>query len=174
MGRMSAVRPPLVRPATPADLPAINDIYNHYVLHSTATYQDEPDPLEARRAWFDRHGPDHPITVAEADGRIVGWGSLSPFHARSAYRRTVEDSVYVHHEHHRQGIGRVLLEDLIARAAQIGHHTIIGLIDGSQAPSIALHERLGFTRVAHLREVGFKFERWLDVVYVQLVIGGRP
>src|SRR5215213_7135688 len=84
----------VIRPATADDLGDINDIYNHYVLHSSATYQEAPEPIEGRRAWFARHGPSHPVTVAEVGGRVVGWGSLSPFHARSAYRNTVENSVY--------------------------------------------------------------------------------
>jgi phosphinothricin acetyltransferase len=100
--------PPTVklRDAAAADLPAINDIYNHYVLHSTCTYQEEPETADARRAWFDAHGPAHPVTVAVDDGVVVGWGSLSPYHRRSAYRRTVENSVYVAHTHHRRGIAR--------------------------------------------------------------------
>src|SRR5580693_8200181 len=95
--------------AAEADLAAINDIYNHYVLHSTCTYQEEPEPIERRRDWFAHHGVPHPIIVAEAEGEVVGWGSLSAFHARSAYRRTVEDSIYVHHEQQRRGIGSLLL-----------------------------------------------------------------
>src|SRR5688572_28829250 len=120
-----------VRAAAPSDLGAINDIYNHYVLHSTSTYQEEPGSLESRRAWFDRHDPRHPITVAELDGRVVGWGALSPFHARSAYRFTVENSVYVDHQHHRRGIGNSILADLIVRAQVLGHRTIIAGIDAS-------------------------------------------
>src|SRR5579863_3448608 len=92
-----------VRSAKEGDLIAINDIYNHYVLHSTCTYQEEPERIEHRREWFGRHGEKHPVIIAEDGGRVVGWGSLSAFHARSAYRWTVEDSVYVHHEHHRRG-----------------------------------------------------------------------
>ena len=118
-----------IRPATADDLPAINDIYNHYVLHSTSTYQEEPEPMDGRRAWFARHGAAYPVIVAVLDGTVVGWGSLSPFHVRSAYRRTVENSVYVRHDLHRRGIGGALLNDLIARARSIGHHSIIGLID---------------------------------------------
>ena len=90
-----------------SDLPAINDIYNHYVLNSTATYQEEPETIDGRQAWFDRHGPPHPVTVARVGRSIVGWASLSPYHSRSAYRRTVECSVYVGHSSHRRGIGRV-------------------------------------------------------------------
>ena len=161
-----------IRPATEADLAAVNAIYNHYVLHSTATYQEEPESLEARRAWFDRHGPAHPVTVAEVAGAVVGWASLSPFHPRSAYRRTVENSVYIHPVHHRRGIGRALLADLIARATAAGHHTIIAGIDAEQPASVALHAALGFVPVARLNQVGHKFGRWLDVIYMQLMLEG--
>jgi L-amino acid N-acyltransferase len=159
-----------IRPATTADLEAINDIYNHYVACATCTYQEEPETLESRRAWFASHGPLHPITVATAGDETVGWGSLSPFHERSAYRYTVENSVYVRHTHQRRGIGHALLIDLIARARTLGHHTIIAGVDADQAGSIALHEGLGFREAAHLREVGFRFDRWLHVRYLQLML----
>lgn len=160
----------MVRLAVPSDLLRINDIYNHFVVHSTCTYQEVPETIEDRRAWFDAHGPIHPVTVAERNGQVVGWGSLSPYRTRSAYRYTVENSVYVDHACHRQGIGSLLLEDLIARAREIGHHSILAGVDGSQAGSLALHRRHGFQKVAHLSEVGYKFDRWLDVVYLQLLL----
>ena len=159
-----------IRPATHADLEAINDIYNHYVPCSTCTYQEEPETMDSRRAWFASHGERHPITAAVLDGEILGWGSLSPFRERSAYRYTVENSVYVSHAHQRRGIGRALLVDLIGRARALGHHSIIAGIDAEQAGSIALHEALGFRDAAALREVGFKFGRWLHVRYLQLML----
>ena len=161
---------PTIRPATVLDLPAISDIYNYFVLHSTCTYQDEPSTSAEREAWFAAHGPMHPVTLALEDGQIVGWGSLSPFHPRSAYRRTVENSVYVRHDCHRRGIGHALLADLIDRAKGLGHHTIIAGIDLEQPGSIALHRRFAFEQVAHLRQVGFKFGRWRDVVYLQRML----
>jgi phosphinothricin acetyltransferase len=161
---------PTIRLATPADLTAINEIYNHYVLHSTCTYQEEPTTAAEREVWFLSHGPQHPITVAESDGTIVGWASLSPFHTRSAYRRTVENSVYVRHDRQRQGIGRALIADSVERAKALGHHTIIAGIDREQAASVNIHQRLGFEQVAHLKEVGFKHGRWLDVVYLQKLL----
>ena len=159
-----------IRLATVADLEAINRIYNYYVLTSTCTYQEEVEPLETRLVWFDRHGPEHPVTVAENAGAVVGWGALSPFHARSAYRRTVENAVYVDAQQRGLGFGRLLLADLIARAQSLGHHTIVGLVDSEQSASLALHTSLGFTRVGHLKEVYYKFDRWLDVVYMQLLL----
>jgi phosphinothricin acetyltransferase len=157
-----------IRLARAADLETINDIYNHYVLHSTCTYQEEPETMHDRQAWFAHHQHKHPVTVAEKDGRIVGWGSLSPYHVRSAYRFTVENSVYLHHEHLRQGIGTIVLRDLIERARAIGHRTIIAGIDGNQPASVALHHKFGFVEAGRLKHVGFKFGQWLDVISMQL------
>jgi L-amino acid N-acyltransferase YncA len=160
-----------VRNATETDLVAINDIYNHYVLHSTCTYQEEPETIENRRQWFQHHGEKHPVIVAERAGRVIGWGSLSPYHPRSAYRHTVENSVYLHHEHHRQGIGSLILQELIVRARRLGHRVIIAGIDADQKGSVALHTKFGFTHVGHMKQVGYKFNRWLDVIYMELMIG---
>jgi len=157
-----------IRPATEADLTAINSIYNHYVLHSTCTYQEEPESMEDRQSWFSHHGEEHPVIVVEAGEQVVGWGSLSAYHERSAYRRTVENSVYVDHMHLRRGIGSLVLQDLIARARSIGHHVIIAGIDGEQDASVALHAKFHFQKVGHFKQVGFKFGRWLDVVYMEL------
>jgi phosphinothricin acetyltransferase len=159
-----------IRLAGRGDLGAINDIYNYYVLHSTCTYQESPEPMEGRERWFADHGVEHPVIVAEMEGRIVGWGSLSAYHARSAYRHTVENSVYVHHAFHRRGIGRVILADLIERARGLGHRAIIAGIDGDQAASVELHAKFGFVKVGHLKELGFKFGRWLDVIYMELLV----
>jgi len=158
----------VVRAARESDLEAINDIYNYFVLNSTCTYQEEPEPLEGRRAWFRHHGKRHPVIVAVEDGEVVGWGSLSAYHPRSAYRNTVENSVYVHPGHHRRGIGSLLLKDLIVRARRLGHRAIIAGIDADQAGSVALHAKWGFEGAGRLRKVGLKFGRWLDVIYMQL------
>lgn len=159
-----------IRLAGAHDLEAINDIYNHYVLHSTCTFQLDPDSPERRRAWLEGHGPEHPVTVAEAGGQVVGWGSLNRYHPREAYARTVENSIYVHHAWRRRGVGRALLEDLIARARDVRHHTMLACISADQAGSIALHEAHGFQQAAHLRELGWKQGQWLDVVLLQLLL----
>src|SRR5215469_18531735 len=156
-----------VRPAVESDLVAINDIYNHFVLHSTCTYQEEPEPLESRRQWFKHHGEKHPVIVAEANGQVAGWASLSAYHERSAYRYTVENSVYIHHQHHRCGFGSLLLQELIVRARSLGHRAIIAGIDADQAASVALHTKFHFEKVGHLKRVGLKFGRWLDVIYME-------
>jgi len=163
-----------IRLATEADLTAINDIYNYYVFRSTCTYQLEPETLEARQAWFGSHPADkYPVTVAEISGEVVAWGSLSRFRERAAYNPTVEASVYVRHDLHRCGIGWTLLEDLIRRARAIGYHSLIGGVSADQTASLALQESLGFQRVAHFKEVGYKFGQWLDVVFLQLMLKGE-
>jgi len=161
----------VIRLASEGDLPVINEIYNHYVIHSACTYQEEPELLSGRQQWFAHHGGRHPVIVAQTGGRVVGWGSLSPYHPRSAYRYTVENSIYVHPDHHRRGLGSALLSDLIARARAIGHHAIIAGIDADQAASIGLHTKWGFKKVGHLEQVGFKFNQWLSVVYMELLLG---
>ncbi len=160
-----------LRDATASDLEAIRAIYNHYVATSTCTYQTEPDTAEDRLAWFSGRAEAHPVIVAEdPDGAVVAWASLSPWNRREGYRRTVEASFYVHHDHHRRGIGRALVQEMIARARSCGHHAIIGGASADQLPSLALQEAMGFHKVAHFREVGHKFGRWLDVVYMQLLL----
>jgi L-amino acid N-acyltransferase YncA len=156
-----------IRLAVESDAAAINDIYNHYVLHSTSTYQEQIETLESRMEWLTRHGNQHTVLVATSGGRVVGWAAISPFHRRSALRYTVENAVYVHPQHSRQGIGRQLMGALIAAAKEAGHHCIVAVIDSRQEPSIALHRSLGFVEAGRLREVGLKFGDWLDLVYMQ-------
>lgn len=161
----------VIRLATSDDLGIIREIYNYYVETSTCTFQLEPDTEAQRLAWFQGRSPVHPVTVAEVGGEVVGWASLSPWHARAAYARTVEASVYIRHGLHRRGVGRLLLLDLIERARNLGHHTIIGGACTEQTASMALQESLGFEKVGYLRQVGYKFDRWLDVVYMQIFLG---
>jgi L-amino acid N-acyltransferase len=159
-----------IRLAGPDDLEAINAIYNHYVVTSTATFQDDPSTPAERAEWFAHHGADLPVTVAEVDGEVAGWASLSRFHTRCAYRHTVEASIYIRHDRLGMGLGRALLADLVERGRAAGHHSIIGLICTESVASLRLFESHRFARVAHLREVGHKAGRWLDVVYVQLML----
>jgi phosphinothricin acetyltransferase len=159
-----------LRPMTEGDLAAVNAIYNHYVLNSTCTYQLEPETDAARAAWFAARASGYPRLVVEDAGRVVGWAALTPYHARGGYARTTENAVYVDVAHHRRGIGALLLDALVTGARADGHHVIVARIDGDQAASIALHRRFGFLHAGHLREVGWKFGRWLDVVEMQLML----
>lgn len=162
---------PRIRVAGADDLPAIDAIYNHYVEHATCTWQYAPSPKAERRAWLDAHGEAHPITVAVDDGgAIVGFGSLSVYNQREGYRFTVEDTVYVHPAHHRRGLGRALLADLVERARALGHHSIVASISADQAASIGLHAAAGFVEVGRMRELGVKFGAWLDCVYMQKLL----
>jgi len=162
--------PITIRPAQLADCAAINEIYNHYVLQDTCTYQTEPDSLADRQAWFERHGGRHPVLVAEAGDEILAWGALSAFHPRVGYRFSVEDSVYVRHDRQHRGLGKALLRELLAAARHHGHHTVIALISADKPNSIALHQSFGFTPAGLLRQAGYKFESWLDVAYLQLML----
>ena len=158
----------LIRPATLADLPVINDIYNHYVIHSTCTYQTVPSTAEERMTWFTSRGDAHPVRVMVGDaGDVIAWHSLTPFKTREAYARTVENSIYLRHDLLGRGLGKRLLEDQLATASALGHRVVLAVICSSQTPSLRLHERYGFTPAGLLREVGYKFDRWLDIAILQ-------
>jgi phosphinothricin acetyltransferase len=159
-----------IRTANRDDAGAINDIQNYYVERSTATFLTRPITLEERLAWFDGHSEAHPITVAVAENTIVGWGSLGTFRSAPAYGHTSELSVYVHHDWHRRGVGRAIVEDLVDRARALDYRAIVGVCCSEAAASVALLEALGFARVGHLPQVGRKFDRWLDIVLVQKLI----
>ena len=163
-----------IRQAAITDLDAIRDIFNYYVVNSTCTFQVEPVTEAERLAWFQSRTAAHPVVTAELAGEVVGWAAISPWNSRCAYARSVEASVYIRHELHRRGIGRSLLRNLIERARALGHHTIIGGACTEQAASLALLGSLGFVQVACFREVGHKFGRWLDVAYMQLILGRSP
>jgi L-amino acid N-acyltransferase len=160
-----------IRDAGARDLATIRAIYNHYVRTSTCTFQLEEDTPADTERWFrERDHRVHPVIVAERDGAVVGWGSLHHHKARRGYRFTVENSVYVDHRHHGAGVGSALLVELIARARAAGHHSILAGVETAQTASVRLHEHHGFVKVSHLREVGYKLERWLDVVYLQRML----
>lgn len=160
----------LIRLANREDADGINSILNHYIEHSTATFLTEPETLEDRLAWLDGHSRAHPVTVALVNRAVLGWGALAAFRPRPAYRHTAELSVYVDHEQHRRGIGRAILADLITRARALEYRTLVGGCCTESTASIALLEAFGFCRVGQFREVGYKFGRWLDVAFLQLLL----
>jgi phosphinothricin acetyltransferase len=163
-----------IRDASEDDLPAILDIYNEVLTTSTAIYRDEPATLDERAAWFaSRRAEGHPVLVAVESGEVVGLATYGGFRAWPGYRFTVEHSVHVRADRRGRGIGDLLMRPLIDRAVGAGMHVMIAGIDADNAGSIRFHERLGFTRAAHLHEVGFKFGRWLDLVLMQRILD-RP
>ena len=159
-----------IRYATQADAPAINDILNHYVLNSTATFITEPVSLEERLKWLEDRPPTHPAVVAEISRAVVGWGALGSFRTRAAYAQTVELSVYIHPDYHRRGIGRALTHELLGRARTLGLHAVVGGCCSESTASIALLQSFGFSQVGHFPQVGRKFDRWLDVVFFELLL----
>jgi L-amino acid N-acyltransferase len=161
-----------VRPATRADIPSILEIYNDAVLTTTATYDYEPRPLQHRIQWFEDHEKiNFPVFVAEDDsGKIIGWSSLNKYHDRPGYRFTTENSIYVAAYARGNGVGKLLLEPLVASARELGLRAIIAVIDAQNEASVRLHTRFGFVEVGRFKSVGFKFGRWLDVTYMELLL----
>ena len=164
---------PAVRPATPADIPAITRIYAHAVRHGTASFELEPpDEAEMSRRQRTLLDGGYPYLVAEIDGAVAGYAYAGPYRARPAYRFSVENSIYVASQMHRRGIGRVLLDRLIAECEARGYRLMIAVIgDSAQTPSIELHRIAGFALVGALEGVGYKFDRWLDTVLMQRPLG---
>jgi L-amino acid N-acyltransferase YncA len=157
-----------IEAATEDDLPAILAIYNEVIEHSTAIYSETPVTLEDRTNWFrTRVGQGYPILVARDAADVVGYSTFGDFRAWPGYRFTVEHSVHVRADRRGQGIGSQLVAALIPRAQALGKHVIIGGIDADNLASIRMHERLGFERAAHMKEVGWKFGRWLNLLFMQ-------
>lgn len=158
-----------IRPAQEADLPAILEIVNHIILTTTTYYSYDPETLEDRMDWFrKKQAARLPVIVAEYDGQAIGFGTYGSFRDRIGYRFTIEHSVYVHQNYHQMGIGRKLLDGLIQLAKKQGMHIMIAGIDSQNQGSVEFHRKMGFEPVAHFREVGFKFDQWLDLIFMQL------
>lgn len=166
-----------IRSAGSEDLPGILAIYNEVVATSTAIYAIEPSSLAERRAWFEERGArGYPVLVAAEGAEVLGFSSFGDWRgAWPGYRHTVEHSVHVRSDRRGRGLGRDLVEALFPVARAMGMHVVIGGIDAENEASLRFHEQLGFARVAHFREVGRKFGRWLDLVFMQrFVDGARP
>jgi len=156
------------------DLPSVLAIYNDVIATSTAIFSDSPVTLDDRTAWWEsrvRH--QYPVLVADDSSGVVGFASFGDFRAWPGYRFTVEHSVHIRADRHGQGIGTKLVDALLPIAASLGKHIMIAGIDAGNAASLRMHERLGFEKVAHFREVGFKFGRWLDLVFLQRFLDDR-
>jgi phosphinothricin acetyltransferase len=151
---------------------AILDILNDAILTSTALYDYRPRPPEAMAAWFATKRQNHFPVIGTVDdaGRLLGFASWGTFRAFAAYKYTVEHSVYVHRDHRGQGLGRTLLERIVALAGERDVHVLVGGIDAANSASIELHRRLGFEHAGTVRQAGFKFGRWLDLALYQLIL----
>ena len=161
----------IVRDAEDRDLEAVRRIYNDAVAHTTAIWNEVIVDLEDRRRWAaTRRALGYPVLVAEVDGEIAGYGSFGDFRAFDGYRHTCEHSVYVDDRFRRRGIARALVAELEARAARLGKHAMIAGIEAGNAASIALHADIGFVEVGRLPQVGRKFERWLDLVFMEKIL----
>lgn len=160
-----------IRPAKAEDLDSITKIYNEAVATTVATFDTEPKTVEEQRAWFEGHGAKHPIMVAELDGAVVGWASLSQWSDRRAYCDTAEISLYVKEGFQARGIGRRLLEAVTQRGQDVGLHTVIARIVEGNETSVRLHQAVGFQHIGVMKEVGSKFGRLLDVYLMQKMYG---
>jgi L-amino acid N-acyltransferase YncA len=164
----------LVRDAVDADLPAIRDLYNALVTTTTVAWTETPQTMRERRAWFaHQRRTACPVLVAERDGRVVGFAAYGSFRGSGkwpGYRHTVEHTIHVDRSQWGAGTGRALMTELIERARRDDVHVMVGAIDGDNVDSIRFHERLGFTVVGRMPEIGRKFDRWLDLVLVQRIV----
>jgi L-amino acid N-acyltransferase YncA len=158
-----------LRSARMEDLDAITEIYNEAISKTVATFDTEPKTYEEQKKWFDDHGSKNPILVAEQNGVIVGWASLSKWSDRCAYSDTAEISLYVREDHQGKGIGRHLIEAIIKEGMKSGLHTIIARITEENKSSLHLHRSVGFTHIGTMKEVGTKFGKRLDVHLMQKI-----
>lgn len=164
------VRPVMVRLATPDDAEATRAIWNAEVLSSTYVFELVPRSLPAQRRWLTEHAGAHPAVVAAEGDEVVGFASLSPYRSRPAYATTVEDSVYVRADRRGQGVGRLLLAEIVRLAGLQGFHAVMARIADNNQVSVALHRACGFELVGTEREVGRKFGRWIDVALMQRML----
>ncbi len=164
-----------IRDAHEGDLSAILDIYNYAILNTTAVYSEQPHTLQMRKDWYnDRMKNKFPVFVADTDGEVAGFSSFGHFRAGAGYKYTVEISVYVDGPFRGKGISKLLVQSLIDRAREMNVHAVIAGISADNQISINLHRSLGFEEVAYLKEVGYKFGRWLDLKLFELLLNNTP
>jgi len=160
-----------IRPATPNDVPAISAIYNQAILTTDATFDTEPRTLTEHQAWFEEQDDQHPVLVAEVDGEVVGWASLSRYSPRRAYDRTAEFSIYVEEASRNLGIGKQLIGATLEAGAKTGLRAVLARVTTGNDVSLRMHEQAGFKQVGIMKKVGFKFDRELDVCMMQYIYG---
>ena len=166
---------PQIRDAETADLEAITAIYNDAVLHTTSIWNEDAVDLAERTAWFaDRTARGYPVIVAVDGSGVLGYATFGDWRPHSGYRHTVEHSVYVRDGERGRGIGKALMIELIHRARTLGKHVMVAAVESSNTGSIIMHKRLDFLQVGRMPQVGAKFDRWLDLTFLQLVLDERP
>jgi phosphinothricin acetyltransferase len=162
-----------IQTATEEDIPALLEIYNDIIIHTTAVWHEEPHTLAMRKEWFAiKKEQGFPVFTAKESGVVIGFSTIGPFRPWFGYRFTVENSVYVAGNSRGKGVAKLLMPPLIDAAKQLGLHAIVAGIEATNEASIALHEKFGFVEVAHFKEVGFKFNRWMDLKFLELIIPG--
>lgn len=163
-----------LRRAKEEDLSQITEIYNQAVLYTTATFHIYPRSVEEQKAWYKIHNERYPLVVAEDNGKIVAWACLSPYSDREGYQYTVSDSIYVREEFRRQRVGYELLYYLLEEGRSLGYHSVLAFVARENIASIKLHEKLGFELRGVLKEVGFKFQKWVDICIYQKMLQRFP
>jgi L-amino acid N-acyltransferase YncA len=160
-----------IRQATEADLPALLVIYNDIIVNTTAVWHNDPHTLAMRQEWFAiKQEQGFPVFVAEEEEEIVGFSTIGPFRQWIGYRFTVENSVYVASGSRGKGVAKLLMPPLIDAARELKLHAIVAGIEAENEASIALHKKFGFTEVAHFKEVGYKFDKWMDLKFLELML----
>ncbi|WP_306591034.1 arsinothricin resistance N-acetyltransferase ArsN1 family B [Geothrix sp. 21YS21S-4] len=160
----------MIRPAVPADAPAIADIYDPYVRATTITFEEDPVTAEEMAARIVRVSEGYPWLVLEEEGRILGYAYSSLWRTRAAYRYATETAIYLAEGQRGRGLGETLYRALIDELRQRGFHSALGCLALPNDPSVRLHERLGFRKAGHMREAGRKFDRWVDVGFWELLL----
>lgn len=160
-----------IRPAVFSDIDTILEIVNHEILHSTSIYDYEPRDFETQKLWFeDKLAKKLPVIVAEFENGTIGYATYGSFRDKIGFQYTVEHSIYIADEFTGKGVGKLLLAELIQLAKKQGYHVMIGAIDAENPGSIAFHRKFGFKAAGTIHEAGYKFDRWLDLVFMQLTL----
>lgn len=150
------------------DINKLTEIYNWAILNTTATFDIQIQTPEKRLKWFEQFGDHYPLIIADIDGEAVGYGCLTKFRDKEAYAKTAEISIYVHPDYHNQGIGKALLSEIIKKGKKWGFKTLVAGITAGNYKSIKMHEDQGFTPCGYFKDVGYKFDKWLDVWFYQM------
>lgn len=160
-----------IRNAKTKDVNSILEIINHEILNSTVVYDYKERSYEQQLAWFEKKNQDEmPVIVAEKEGNVVGFGSFGIFRPWDAYRFSVEHSIYTHQDAQGMGIGKRIMAELIRLATEQGYHTMIAGVDASNKGSYEFHKKFGFQEIGTFKEVGYKFDQWLDLIFMQLFL----